>query len=137
MKTKILAGVLGVMGAMIVATGCVNTVAGTKTTTYSFSSDRVEGRYERSLDQVYQAAVHVMQTDGVLLTEYIPHDSTNSVRALYGKAADEKVWMRVEAVDPQITSIFVEARTKYGGADIALAHELEKEVALQLQSQSR
>ena len=134
MKTKILAGLAGLI--VVVVTGCVSTVAGTKTPAMFPNRDSVEGRYERSLDQVYQAAVQVMQADGVMLTEYIPHDATNSVRSLYGKVNDEKVWMRVESVDPRITSILVEARTKYGGADIALAHELEKEVALQLQAQS-
>lgn len=132
MKTKIFAGMLGLLGAMVVATGCVSTVAGTKTAAWSLSRDSVEGRYQRSLDQVYQCAVQVMQTDGQMVTEYIPHDTTNSVRALYGRVNEEKVWMHVEAVDPQITSIQVEARTKFGGADIELAHELEKEVALQL-----
>jgi hypothetical protein len=129
MKTKILTGLVGLI---VIATGCIHTVSGTKTAAYSFSRDRVEGRYERSLDQVYQAAVQVMQTDGVMLTEYIPHDTTNSVRALSGKVNDEKVWMRVEAADPRVTSIVVQARTKHGGADISLAHEMEKEVALQL-----
>jgi hypothetical protein len=133
MKMKILAGLAGLI---IVATGCVSTVAGTKTPAMFPNRDRVEGRYQRSLDQVYQAAVQVMQTDGVLLTEYIPHDNTNSVRSLYGKVNEEKVWMRVESVDPQVTSIIVQSRTGYGGADISLAHELEKEVALQLQAQS-
>ena len=131
MKMKFLAGLAGLA---IIATGCISTVSGTKTAAWSFSRDRVEGRYQRSLDQVYSAAVQVIQTDGTLLTEYIPHDSTNSVRALYGKVNEEKVWMRVEAVDPQITSIVVQSRTKFGGADIPLAHELEKEVALQLQA---
>jgi hypothetical protein len=40
--------------------------------------------------------------------------------------------VRVEAIDPKITSIIVEARTKWGNKNIDLAHELEKEVALQL-----
>jgi hypothetical protein len=40
--------------------------------------------------------------------------------------------MRVEAVDPRITSVIVETRTKWGNKDIDLAHELEKEIALQL-----
>jgi hypothetical protein len=42
------------------------------------------------------------------------------------------VWVRVEAVDPQITQITVEARTKWGNQNLDLAHEFEKEVALQL-----
>jgi len=121
---------------MAVTTGCVSTVAGTQTAGFIFGRDSVEGRYQRTLDQVYQAAVQVIQTDGTLVTEYIPHDTTNSVRALYGKVNHQKVWMRVEAISPQITSIVVQARTKHGGPDLNMAHELEKEVALQLEAES-
>ena len=136
MKIKFFAGLFGALGTMILAAGCVSTVADTKTPAMFPTRDTVEGRYQRSLDQVYQAAVQVLQNDGTVLTEYIPHDTTNTVRAVYGKVNNEKVWMRVESVDPQITSIVVQSRTGYGGADLSLAHELEKEVALQLQSES-
>jgi Protein of unknown function (DUF3568) len=129
MKTKIFAALIGIV---VVATGCVSTVSGTKTATMDFTKDKVEGRYQRSVDQVYQAAVAVIQNDGVLITEYIPHDTTNAVRALYGKVNQNNVWMRVSAIDPQITQIIVQARTKMGGSDVDLAHQLEKEVALQL-----
>jgi len=97
-----------------------------------FGRDSVEGRYPRSVDQVYQASVQVIQHNGVVLTEYIPHDTTNTVRSLKGRADQCDVWLRVEAVDPKITQVSVEARTKWGNSNIDLAHELEKEVALQL-----
>jgi hypothetical protein len=51
---------------------------------------------------------------------------------LQGKVNDCNVWLRVETVDPQITQVTVQARTKWGNSDIDLAHELEKEIALQL-----
>jgi hypothetical protein len=133
MKTKILAGFTAML--VIFAAGCTGTVTGQRTWTYWFNRDTVEGRYDRSVDQVYQAAVQVIQTDGILLEEYIPHESTNTVRGLRGTVNNEKVWMSVQALDPQTTDIKVQARTK-GGADIELAHQLEKEVALQLQSGS-
>jgi Protein of unknown function (DUF3568) len=129
MKMKILA----VLGGLVVATGCVSTVSGTHTTAIWFGRDYVAGRYERSVDQVYQASVSAIQTDGVLLTEYIPHDETNSVRSLYGKVNERKVWVRVEGVDPRITEVTVQARTKMGVSDVDTAHEVEKEIALQLQ----
>jgi hypothetical protein len=97
-----------------------------------FGRDSVGGRYQRSVDEVYGAAIKVINTDGTLLTEYIPHDTTNTVRALKGRVNQNTVWMRVEAVDPQISQIMVEARTKMGIQDLDMAHELEKEVALQL-----
>jgi hypothetical protein len=129
MKTKIFMAFLGVA---IIATGCIKTVGGTRVAAVPFQKDRVEGRYQRSVDQVYQAAVQVVQSDGVMVTEFIPHDTTNTVRALQGKVNQCNVWMRVAAVDPQITQVTVQARTKWGNRDIDLAHQLEKEIALKL-----
>ena len=116
----------------MVTAGCVKTVTDTHTATVSFGQDSVEGRYPRSLDQVYQAAVVVVNNNGAVVTELIPHDTTNVVRSLQGKVDLCDVWVRVEAVDPRITSVIVEARTKWHNKNIDLAHELEKEIALQL-----
>jgi hypothetical protein len=120
-------------GAVIVtAAGCVNTESGTKTFATSWSRDYVSGRYQRSPDQVYAAAKQVIMNNGVLLTEYIPHDETNDVRSLQGRVNDRKVWVRVQGVDPQTTEVDVQARTSWGTTDLDLVHELEKEIALQL-----
>jgi hypothetical protein len=133
MKTKFLAAFAG-MGMVLLATGCIHTVSGTRTTAMSFGEDRFSGRYERSPDQVYQASVIVLNHDGTLITEYIPHDTTNSVRAMYGKVDQHNVWIRVVSVDPKITEVTVQARSSAGFRDQDLVHELEKEIALQLQS---
>ena len=130
MKMKILGAFAGII---VVATGCINTVSGTKTPAIWFGRDYVEGRYNRSVDQVYQASIAAIQADGTLITEYIPHDETNNVRSLYGKMNDNKVWIRVEAVDPTITQVTVQSRTKMGVSDIDVAHEVEKDIALQLE----
>jgi hypothetical protein len=129
MKTKFFAAFAGIA---IVTAGCISTVSGTKTAAVPFTKDTVQGRYERSVDQVYSAAVTVVQNNGVLITEFIPHDTTNTVRALRAKVNQNNVWISVASVDPKITSVAVQARTKMGGSDIDLAHELEKEIALQL-----
>ena len=133
MKTKIF---LAFLAVAIVSTGCIKTVSGTHTAAVSFGQDKVAGRYQRSLDQVYTAAVQVIQNNGVMVTEFIPHDTTNTVRSLQGMVNQRKVWIRVEAVDPRVTQVDVEARTKWGARDLDLVHELEKEIALQLQAES-
>jgi len=89
MKMKIFAALVGMV---IVTAGCVSTVSGTHSPALTWSKDQVGGRYERSVDQVYQASVQVIQNNGVLLTEYIPHDSTNMVRSLQGKVNERNVW---------------------------------------------
>jgi len=131
MKNKIFAVFAG---AVIIATGCVHTVSDTSTFAVSYGRDSVAGRYQRPAEEVYQAAVTVINRNGVLLTEYVPHDYTNTVRSLSGRVDDRKVWMRVEQIDPRVSQVDVEARTKFGRVDLDLVHELEKEIALELAS---
>ena len=132
MKMKILAVLAGAVAVVI--TGCVNTVSDTSTFAIDYSRDSISGRYNRTFDEVYQASVKVVKTDGALVTEYVPHDYTNSVKSLEGRINDRKVWVRVEQVDPKISQVEVEARTKWGGTDPDLVHQVEKEIALELAS---
>jgi hypothetical protein len=129
---KVILAVLA--GAAIVATGCVGTVNGSHTGALWFGNDQFEGRYQRSVDQVYNASVRVVNQNGALVSEYIPHDSTNAVRSLEASVNNRNVWIRVEAVStqPEVTSVTVQARTHHGTRDEILAHELEKEIALAL-----
>lgn len=129
MKIKIFAALAS---AAIIATGCVKTVSDTDTFAVSYGRDSVAGRYNRPVDQVYKASVAVVQANGVLLTEFVPHDYTNAVRSLEGRVNDRKVWIRVEQIDPKVSQVDVEARTKMGRVDLDLVHELEKEIALKL-----
>jgi hypothetical protein len=129
MKKLIFAALAGII---MVTAGCVSTVTDTSSPALTWSTDKISARYQRSVDQVYQAAVTVVQNNGVVLTEYIPHDTTNTVRALSGKVNQKNVWVRVEAVDPKITELTIQARSSWGISDVALASELVTEVALQL-----
>ena len=118
--------------ATVALTGCVNTVTDSSSLATTWSKDTVAGRYNRTVDQVYQASVIVIQKNGVLLTEYIPHDNTNNIRSLMGRVNDDKVWVRVSSVDQRTSQVEVQARSKWGVSDIATVHELEKEIALEL-----
>ena len=120
------------LGALLVGAGCVSTVDDRKTAGVPFIKDRVEGRYERSVDQVAQAAKQVVSSNGVLVNESVLYDQTNAVKTVEGKVNQRNVWVRIEAVDPKITAVTVQTRTPGGGSDIDLAHELEKEIALKL-----
>lgn len=134
MKIKIL---MALIGAALVTAGCVSTVSDTKTMGMPLVRDSVQARYQRSLDDVYRAAVTVVNNNGVVTTEFIPHDSTNAVRSLEGKLNQGKVWVRVEAVDPQtpVTQVTVQARTRYGAANLDAAVLIDREIALQLARQ--
>ena len=129
MKMKFL---LAVLGTALLAVGCVSTVDGHKKAATPFLKDKVMGQYERPMDQVYDAAKTVVTRNGQLLTESNIHSSTNRVEAIVGRVNQRDVWVRVEALDPKITQVTVQVRTRAGGRDLDLAHELEKEVALEL-----
>ena len=108
MKTKISVVLLGAL----VLVGCVKTVNDRHTFALSPTTDKFEGRYERSVDQVYAAAVDVIKANGAIARETIISPGTNSVRAIEAKVNGRNVWVRVQAVDPKVTSVKVQVRTK-------------------------
>src|SRR5262250_1130955 len=82
------------LGAVLVG-GCVGTVTGRKTGGVPFVKDTVEGRYERPLDQVFEAAKEVIKFNGTLVNESILHNETNTVKTAEGKVSQSTVWIRV------------------------------------------
>jgi hypothetical protein len=133
MKTKFAAVVLGLV---VLAAGCVGTVSGSKTAGVPFVNDTIEARYERPMDEVFKAAKEVISFNGTLLSEGTLHGQTNAVNSIakvaQGKVNQCKVWVRVEQADPRITAVSVQTRTSGGGADIQLAAEIDKQIALRL-----
>jgi hypothetical protein len=124
---------LGLMATLIISTGCVSTASGTKTAAVPLVRDSVEGRYERPVPQVYEAAKEVMRFNGQLTREVTRYtDDGVTVMALEGMVQDRKIFMGVKQEDQSVTSIKVQVRTSAGGTDLSLAHELEKQVALKL-----
>ena len=129
MKTKMLVVLLG--GLVLVA-GCVKTVNDRHAFAWSLGKDKFEGRYERPVDQVYAAAVEVVKFNGAIARESIINPGPNQVRTIEGKVNGRNVWVRVEAVDPKVTSVIVQVRTKGGGTDLELTQELQKQIAIKL-----
>jgi hypothetical protein len=118
-------------GLAILATGCVKTVSDNHSFATTWSEDTITARYNRSMDQVYHAAVQVVVNNGVLTREFIT-PGTNVVRSLSGKVNQKNVWIRVSPVDARTTQVDVQARSSWGVSDVALSSELNTEIALQL-----
>lgn len=119
-------------GAILLGAGCVSTVNERTSPGFPFVKDRVEGRYERSVDQVFNAAKQVLSTNGVLTREGVLYSQTNQVKTVEGKVNQRNVWVRIEGVEPKVTEVTVQTRTAGGAADLDLAHQIEKEIALKL-----
>jgi hypothetical protein len=128
-------GFLALLAGAVIVTlvGCVNTVTEQQRGGVPAFRDRVEGRYERPLNTVFDAAKRALTSYGNVASEGQLHTSSNQVRTLEGYVNQNSIYMRIEAVDPKITSVIVQVRTKWGSTDLQVAHELEKRVALELQ----
>lgn len=130
MKIKVL---FSLVIAVAVVTGCRNTQSGRSVAAVPFVKDSVEGRYERTVPQVYSAAKAVVIANGTLQNEITQHSTNGAViLAIEGRVQDRKVFVGVKEVDPKVTSVTVQVRTKAGGTDVDLAHELEKQIAVKL-----
>ncbi|HZQ47683.1 MAG TPA: hypothetical protein VFC07_11765 [Verrucomicrobiae bacterium] len=127
MKRKLFA-LFMIAGMAGLVAGCVETVDGRSQAGVPFVKDKVEGRYERPTPQVFAAAKKVLAFNGTLTGE---NTINNSLEA---KVNQESVWVRVEELDANksVSHVIVQARTKAGGTDLDLAHEIEKQIALQL-----
>ncbi len=128
MKVFTIAISMGLVGLLV---GCVSTVNERTTAGMPFVKDKIEGRYERPVTQVFEAAKEVVKDKGVLVREGTLY-STNEVKTVEGRINQRNVWIRVTAVDPKVTSVLVQARTSGGGADVDLAAQVDKEIALKL-----
>jgi len=108
--------------------GCYSTVEGKKRMGKPFSKDRLESRYERPTDQVFAAAKEVLAFNGTLTGE-------NTIsKTLEAKVDNNVVWVKVDEVEPNISRVFVQARKSSGGGNVDLASEIDKQIALQIQS---
>jgi hypothetical protein len=127
MKIKIF--VLLMIAAMAAfVTGCIETEDGRSQAGVPFVQDKVEGRYERSLAQVFEAAHAVIRFNGTLTADnYVNHSLT-------GRVNQSTVWVKVDVIDAAkpVTRVIVQARGTGGVSDINLAHEIEKQIALKL-----
>ena len=124
--------IFAVLCSAALLAGCVSTVNQRTTPGMPFIKDRIGGRYERPVDQIFQAAKEVISANGVLVNESTLYNQTNTVKTLEGKVNQRSVWVRIEPVDPKVTEVTVQTRTPGGGSDIDLAAELEKQIALKL-----
>jgi uncharacterized protein DUF3568 len=132
MKPRILAALAG---AVLIGAGCVSTVNDRTTAGVPFVKDKIEGQYERPVDDCFVAAKEVVKSLGTLVNEETLYNQTNAiglVKTVQGKVNQRNVWVRIAPVDTTVTSVTVQTRTPGGGSDLDLAHEVEKRIALKL-----
>ena len=125
---------LALLGGLVLVAGCVSTVNDRKTAAIPFVKDKFEGRYQRTPEQVYAAALEVIKFNGAVSRESIVNPGTNQLQTIEGKVNGRRVWVRVQAVDPKVTSVTVQVRTGGGGTDLDLTQQLQTQIAVKLAS---
>ena len=129
MKNEVFAVLAGVALGVV---GCVNTVTEPKPGSLPAYRDRVERRFDRPLNVVFEASKRALNSYGNIAGESAFSTGTNQVRTLSGSLNQTKVWMRIEGVTPSVTLVTVQMRAALGGTDLAMAQELENRIALEL-----
>ncbi|MEO7299860.1 MAG: hypothetical protein ABI042_14935 [Verrucomicrobiota bacterium] len=109
-------------------TGCVSTVDGHKKMGIPMVKDKIESRYQRPIPQLITAAMEVLKRNGTVVS----NDTINNT--VTAKVDTRTVWVKVSEVDPNISGVIVQARTAGGVADVALASDIDKQIALHLAS---
>jgi hypothetical protein len=128
MNTKMLVLLLG---GLVLVSGCVSTVNDRHSFALSPGKDKFENRYKRSVDQVYAAALEVIKASGTVSRETVLNPGTKPVKTIEGKVNGRNVWVRVEPVDGEVTSVKVQVRTSVG-TDQDLTQQLQNQIGVKL-----
>jgi len=112
--------------AVMQFSGCVQTIDGRSKAGVPWTKDKIESKYAFPVAKVMDAARATLKFNGTVVSEDIV---TNT---LQGKVDTRTVYVKVEEVDPKVTRVIVQVRTKGGGGDVQLASYLDKEIAVRL-----
>ena len=98
----------------MVMTGCVSTLDGRKEAGNPMVKDKLVRVYERPVMQCWAATKDVLTVNGTVFSEDVMQ-STISARV-----DTRTVRVKVEAIDPKMTRVTVQTRTKMGNSDLDL-----------------
>lgn len=116
---------LAVATFITLLTGCFST-QDNRTKVGMPAKDKIESRYERPVETIFAAAKEVLRFNGTLYGE-------NTIsHVLEAKVDTRTVWVSVDEVEPKVSRVVVQARKKSRLADIDLAAEIDKQIALKL-----
>jgi PBP1b-binding outer membrane lipoprotein LpoB len=117
---------IAVSAAAIFLTGCVSTVDGRKEVANPLVKDRIIRVYERPVMQVWAAAKDVLTANGTIFSEDVMQSAVSA------RVDTKTVRVKVESIDPKMTRVTTQVRTKMGNSDLDLAGEIDKQIALRL-----
>ena len=125
MRTKIFV-LLAVSTLTLALTGCVGTINGHREVGNPLVKDKLVRVYERPVMQCWAAAKDVLNVNGTIFSEDVMQST------LSARVDTRTVRVKVEAIDPKMTRMTIQTRTKMGNSDLDLGGEIDKQIALRL-----
>jgi hypothetical protein len=123
---KKITGALMTAAVLGLGSGCYNTASGDKKVGVPFVKDKIESRYQAPVSQIWRASKEVLSFHGTLYGE---NTINNTLEA---KVDSRTVYVKIDEVEPGVSRIVTQARTKARLADVDLAAEIDKQIALRL-----
>jgi hypothetical protein len=117
---------LGVSTLLVFAAGCVRTVDSRREYGNPMVKDKIVRVYERPVMQCWAAAKDVLTANGTVVNEDVMQSTVSA------RVDTRMVRVKTEAVDPKMTRVTTQVRTKLGNSDLDLAGEIDKQIALRL-----
>ena len=108
------------------AAGCVSTVDSRREAGNPLVQDKIIRVYERPVMQCWGAAKDVLNANGTVFSEDVMQSTVSA------RVDTRTVRVKVESIDPKMTRVTVQVRTKFGNSDLDLAGEIDKQIALRL-----
>jgi hypothetical protein len=119
----VLAAALSALALLV--SGCVSTPTGHSQAGVPGLKSKLTRRYPRSVEQLVAATRVVLARNGKLSLDNIVDNTFQA------KVNERDVWISITKVDDKVTELVIMVRHGLG-ADIDLAAELDKQIALQL-----
>jgi hypothetical protein len=117
---------LAISALVFLASGCVSTVDNRREPGNPLVRDKLIRVYERPVLQCWAATKDVLGVNGTVTHEDVMQST------LTARVDTRTVRVKVESIDPKMTRVTLQVRTKLGNSDLDLAGELDKQIALRL-----
>ncbi|HTD65689.1 MAG TPA: DUF3568 family protein [Candidatus Limnocylindria bacterium] len=117
---------LAISTIALVVSGCVSTIDGRREAGNPLVKDKIVRVYERPVLQVWAATKDVLGVNGTVFSEDVMQSTVSA------RVDTRTVRVKVESVEPKMTRVTVQVRTKAGNSDLDLGGEIDKQIALRL-----
>ena len=117
---------VALLAAVLLGVGCVRTANDSSAMAVPFVKDQFASRYNVALPRLIMATRVVLARNGTAVVDNAVNNSFEY------RVNERRVFVKCREIEPGVSEIVIQARTKFGGADLETARDLDKQIALQI-----